>query len=111
MIKKILRKLIRETKFFGNLYEFYCNYKFNKFIAKKNKNFTKSGIKTFEQLCILLNEKNIKFWLCYGTLLGFIQERILAYNIGIAVHDMYFAAKILEKIQQNSDKQMLKFWV
>lgn len=39
------------------------------------------------------------------------QERILAYNIGIAVHDMYFAAKILEKIQHKADKKLLKFWV
>lgn len=67
-----------------------------------------SGFKYFKQyksvteMTDVLNDKN------------FVRnqtERYLAYNIGIAVHDMYFAAKILEKIQQNSDEQMLKFWV
>ena len=84
MVKKILKKIVRETKFFGKLYDLYCKYKLNRVIAQKNKNFTKSGIETFEQLCILLNDKNIKFWLCYGTLLGFVREN------GILKHDFDF---------------------
>lgn len=38
-------------------------------------------------------------------------ERYLAYNIGIAVQDMFFATKILEKIQHKDDEDLVKFWV
>lgn len=39
-------------------------------------------------------------------------ERYLAYNIGIAVQDMYYAAKILEKVKQKENvAELPKFWV
>ena len=43
-------------------------------------------------------------------------ERILAYNIGIAVHDMFFASQIYKKIGQNCPEISLqapteKFWI
>lgn len=39
-------------------------------------------------------------------------ERILAYNIGIGIQDMYFAAKILEKIEEEEKLKIIdKFWV
>ena len=44
-------------------------------------------------------------------------ERILAYNIGISIHDIYFAHKIFDlKKEQNNEKHLLfdntnKFWV
>lgn len=45
-----------------------------------------------------------------------IKERILAYNIGIAVHDMFFAGKLYEMIGKNCQEISLqapveKFWV
>lgn len=44
------------------------------------------------------------------------EERILAYNIGIALHDVYFASKIYDKIQGqvaecSSSEPEEKFWV
>lgn len=44
------------------------------------------------------------------------QERILSYNIGIALHDIYFASKIYELLQNSSSEISLeapkdKFWV
>lgn len=42
------------------------------------------------------------------------QERYIAYNIGIAIQDLYFAAKILEKHgfkEINRNKKLPKFWV
>lgn len=44
------------------------------------------------------------------------QERILAYNIGIALHDIYFASKIYELLQDSCTEFSLnapknKFWV
>lgn len=44
-------------------------------------------------------------------------ERIIAYNIGIALHDLYFASKIYDQIDTNNLKQLNievvkeKFWV
>lgn len=44
-------------------------------------------------------------------------ERIIAYNIGIALHDLYFASKIYDKIKKDDLKQLNidvvkdKFWV
>lgn len=39
-------------------------------------------------------------------------ERYLAYNIGIAVQDMYYAAKILEKVNQKENvAELPKYWV
>ena len=44
------------------------------------------------------------------------QERILAYNIGIALHDIYFASQVYDKVKDSlpdisSDKLSEKFWV
>lgn len=38
-------------------------------------------------------------------------ERYLAYNIGIAVQDMYFASKIINLLNTNTEKKLTKFWV
>ena len=37
-------------------------------------------------------------------------ERILAYNIGISIQDIYFAAKILELVEHR-ESMSEKFWV
>lgn len=84
MIKQILKKMVRTNKFFGALYDIYLNIKLKKIIRIKNKKFSESGIETFQDLCKLLNERNIKFWLCYGTLLGYVREN------GILKHDFDF---------------------
>ena len=84
MIRQTLKKLVRTNKFFGALYDIYLNIKLKKIIRTKNKKFSKSGIETFQDLCKLLNERNIKFWLCYGTLLGYVREN------GILKHDFDF---------------------
>lgn len=84
MIRQILKKLVRTNKFFGALYDIYLNIKLKKIIKTKNKKFSESGIETFQDLCKLLNERNIKFWLCYGTLLGYVREN------GILKHDFDF---------------------
>lgn len=49
------------------------------------------------------------------------QERILVYNVGIACHDLYYAAKIFDLLQKNNILQTLpdahyntpsqKYWV
>jgi ornithine cyclodeaminase/alanine dehydrogenase-like protein (mu-crystallin family) len=45
------------------------------------------------------------------------KERILAYNIGIALHDIYFASKIYEMLKDRNfieilgEKELDKFWV
>ncbi len=45
------------------------------------------------------------------------QERILAYNIGIAIHDIYFASKIYDKLPVSTDEfgclnsKEMKHWV
>lgn len=36
-------------------------------------------------------------------------DRILAYNIGISIQDIYFASKILERIEDCKEER--KFWV
>lgn len=38
-------------------------------------------------------------------------ERYLAYNIGIAVQDMFYANNILNLINKKEDKKLQKFWV
>ena len=38
-------------------------------------------------------------------------ERILAYNIGISVQDVFYASKILAKLQEKNDNKLKKFWV
>ena len=38
-------------------------------------------------------------------------ERILAYNIGISVQDVFYASKILERLQEKECGQRKKFWV
>ena len=38
-------------------------------------------------------------------------ERILAYNIGISIQDVYFASKINDMILSKRDCNMEKFWV
>lgn len=38
-------------------------------------------------------------------------ERILAYNIGISVQDVFYASKILGRLQEKDCCQQKKFWV
>ena len=42
------------------------------------------------------------------------EEKILSYNIGIAIHDIYFASKVLERMELSapvSDCSIEKYWV
>lgn len=41
----------------------------------------------------------------------FDDERILAYNIGISVQDIYFALKIYNKFLEREKVKENKFWV
>lgn len=38
-------------------------------------------------------------------------QRILAYNIGISIQDVYFASKIYELIAERNKTESKKFWV
>ena len=68
-----------------------------------------SGFKYFNQYKSITEMTDV---LNNSTFVRGGDERYLAYNIGIAVQDMYYAAKILEKVKQKENvAELPKFWV
>lgn len=68
-----------------------------------------SGFKYFNQYKSITEMTDV---LNNSTFVRGGDERYLAYNIGIAVQDMYYAAKILEKVNKKENvAELPKFWV
>jgi hypothetical protein len=64
---------------------------------------------TFQQVVKILNDNNINYWLCHGTLLGIIRENRLLpwdHDIDFAIwDDEYSKADILKLFSNNANLQ------
>jgi len=82
--KSAVKKIIIGNTVLLRLYKKYVDTKLKAYISKKNKSFNKNGMQVLKTFCTLLNNAHIPFWLCYGTLLGYIREN------GLLKHDFDF---------------------
>ena len=83
-IKSFVKKILISNFLLKYFYQKYFNKKLKKNIQKKNELFKENGLLTFKELGKILNDNNIKYWLCYGTLLGYVREN------GLLKHDFDF---------------------
>lgn len=91
-IKDKLKSLIRRSKILTYFYEIRCNIKQKKMLKAKNIEFSKNGKKVFSEFLEICNKLNIKIFLVYGTLLGYVRENGLLkhdfdFDVGVFSHD------------------------
>jgi hypothetical protein len=64
--------------------------------------------KVFKDVCILLKQHNVNFWICHGTLLGIIRENRLLpwdHDIDFAVWDSEVSRELIISIFNNAGYQ------
>lgn len=101
-VKKIVKKLIKKSKFLTNIYRKYLEKKENQYIQEKNISFQKNGKEVFAVFLELCYRNKINCWLVYGTLLGYIREN------GILKHDFDFDVGIWYKDYSKDFENLLK---
>ena len=103
-IKIFIKKILLSNFISKKLYKSYYGNKLHKKLLKKNEVFKKNGLETFKELGNILNKCNIQYWLCYGTLLGYVRENGLLkhdfdFDIGVWYSD--YSTKLEKKLMES----------
>lgn len=83
-LKIHIKKMLLKTSFGRWVYEEYARMRLKIFLAKKRSTFRKKYLSVLNDFCSALNEVKVPFWICYGTLLGFVRDN------AVLLHDYDF---------------------
>lgn len=73
-IKKFIKRILLSNIILERIYGGYATIKRNITTDKMKKKFAVHSQEVFSDFCKVCNELSIEFWLCYGTLLGYVRE-------------------------------------
>lgn len=106
-LKPIIKMIISKNKILYFFFKKFSDFRIKKMIRTKNKAFLSDGKSVFCDFCSVLNSNQIKFWLVYGTLLGYIREgKILDFDCDFDVGVWYtdYSQELENKLQENGFK-------
>ena len=101
-IKQIIKKILLKNLFLSKIYENKLLRKEEKEYISKVNTFNKNGSTVIQEFLEICNSLNIKCWLVYGTLLGYVREH------GLIKHDYDFDLGIWKEDYSNKLKNTLK---
>jgi len=84
MNKRVIKGILNSNYLGKLILSLYRQWNLKLYSRKLQKPFLRNGYNIFKDFCSTLNKHEIQFWLCYGTLLGYVREN------GIIKHDCDF---------------------